>query len=111
MTTETDTKIVKTVLEPVESLAVDTQDMVPGDSEALELAEQELEATKADIAAVDAENDRLALENRKIESLLVYLFDRMTDEGVAMDFEKEGAIADLVHTAKTRPSRPTFTRK
>lgn len=107
----TPTKIVKTVLEPVESPAIDAQAILPTDSEALELAEQELTSTKADLDEVDAENDRLAADNRKIESLLVYLFDRMTDENTAMDVDKEGAIADLVQTAKARPPAPKFSRK
>jgi hypothetical protein len=104
--------IIKTIIEKVSAPMADTDDLVPGDNEALELAETELEATKAALELADAESSRLAAALREAEDLIVYLFDRHSHSLAAPgDVAKEVAIADIVLRAKTRPERPVFIRK
>jgi hypothetical protein len=105
--------IIKTIIEKVSAPMTDTDDLVPADNEALELAETELEATKAALESADADNSRLAAELRTAEDLIVYMFERHMPGGAGMlrDQAKEDAIADIVLRVNTRPTRPVFTRK
>jgi hypothetical protein len=101
--------ILKTILEKVTAPMADADDLAPSDNEALELAEQELEATKMALETTDAENDRLHKALRQTEDLIVYSFDRLG--GAELDPDKEQKIAELVLIAKARPTRPVFVRK
>lgn len=101
----TDPKIVKTVLTPVESPAIDAQDILPTDTEALELAEQELSSTKEALDTVDAENDRLHAALREAEELIAYMFaNGRTNE------DKEKRISEIVLSVNTRLPAPKFKR-
>jgi hypothetical protein len=108
MTTEnTGTKIVKTILEPVESPAIDTLDMLPADSEALELAEQELAATKEALDAEEAESDRLHVKVRTMEAALLDLWTNR-DDLHAVKAETFDFIRALQVEVAARPDRPSF---
>jgi hypothetical protein len=106
----TPAKIVKTVLEPVESPAIDAQDILPTDNEALELAEQELTSTQSALDTVDAENDRLHAKLRATEAALLDLWANVTD---ASDVKPETIdfIIGLEAEVAARQPAPKFTRK
>lgn len=106
----TGTKIVKTVLEPVESPAIDAQDILPTDNEALELAEQELTSTQTALDEVDAENDRLHAKLRETEAALLDVWKITTDVS-GMKPENIVFIEDLVAEVAARKPAPKFTRK
>jgi hypothetical protein len=105
----TDPKIVKTVLEPVESPAIAAQDMLPTDNEALELAEQELTATKEALGAADADNDALHKQLREAELAIVYLNSCGVRPVVDENREIEGNITEIVMRFMGRPTRPGST--
>jgi septal ring factor EnvC (AmiA/AmiB activator) len=92
----------KTILETVQAPTVDAEDIAPNNNEALELAEQELEALKTALAAEEAETEKLHKQLRDAERAVIYLTQEHTED----DPELDKIIEEIQTRVANRPTRP-----
>ncbi|MCK1543370.1 hypothetical protein IVB12_15750 [Bradyrhizobium sp. 179] len=104
--------IIKTIIEKVSAPMADADDFAPTDSEALELAEEELDANKTALEQVDAENDRLAKALREAEEAVAYLHLLNPHRPITdANREIENRIYSIAMIVGARKEAPRFTRK
>lgn len=100
----------KTVLEEVDAPMASADEFAPADNEALNLAEEELDATKTALDSVDAENDRLHQKVREMEAALLDLWANITDISKVKSTTVDFAVTLADEVAARQPA-PRFTRK